>query len=53
MSETHAASPVHNVAREEAASADPTFVGKLQQAANLANENCDGVACAAPRYRQT
>ena len=32
---------VLNLAQENAAPANPTFVAKLQQAANLANENCD------------
>ena len=41
MSETHSTPSVHNFDREDAAPADPTIVAKLQQAANLANENCD------------
>jgi chromosome segregation ATPase len=41
MSESHSNPPVRNSAREDAAPIDPTFVAKLQQAANLANNNCD------------
>ena len=41
MSEPHSASSVPNLVREDAAPADPSFIAKLQQAANLANENCD------------
>jgi chromosome segregation ATPase len=40
MSKTHSI-PSHNSKREDIAPADPTAVAKLQQAANLANENCD------------
>jgi len=40
MSKTHSV-PSHNSKREDTAPADPTAVAKLQQAANLANENCD------------
>jgi len=40
MSETDSASSVHNLAGDSAP-ANPSFVAKLQQAANLANENCD------------
>jgi multidrug efflux pump subunit AcrA (membrane-fusion protein) len=41
MSETHSAPSLRNVKRDDTGSADPSFVVKLQQAANLANENCD------------
>ena len=41
MTQSQSAPSVPNLARENAASADPAFVAKLQQAANLANENCD------------
>ena len=41
MTQSQSAPSVPNLARENAAPADPAFVAKLQQAANLANENCD------------
>jgi hypothetical protein len=41
MTQNQSAPSVPNLARENAAPADPAFVAKLQQAANLANENCD------------
>ena len=41
MSETHSVPSAHNFKREDAARDDPNVVAKLQQAANLANENCD------------
>jgi ATP-dependent Clp protease ATP-binding subunit ClpA len=41
MSDRHLAPLVHKLARENPGPADPAFVVKLQQAANLANENCD------------
>src|SRR6516164_6364839 len=43
MRESHSASSVHEFAREDSdrAPADPALVAKLQQAAKLANENCD------------
>jgi hypothetical protein len=39
MSQSHSSAP--NSVREESAPADQSFVAKLQQAAKLANENCD------------
>src|SRR6516225_6996501 len=43
MRESHSAPPVREFAREDPdpAPADPTLVARLQQAAKLANENCD------------
>jgi DNA anti-recombination protein RmuC len=43
MSESHSAPSVHKFEREDPdpVPADPASVTKLQQAANLANENCD------------
>jgi hypothetical protein len=41
MTQSQSAPSVPNLARENAPPADPAFVAKLQQAANLANENCD------------
>src|SRR6516165_11874188 len=43
MRESHSALPVREFAREDPdlAPADPTLVARLQQAAKLANENCD------------
>jgi hypothetical protein len=41
MTQSQSAPSVPNLARENAAPADPAFVAKLQQVANLANENCD------------
>src|SRR5262245_34196518 len=41
MTESQSTPSVRNFAREDAAPTDPTFVAKLQQAANLANNNCD------------
>ena len=41
MTQSQSAPSVPNLARENVAPADPAFVAKLQQAANLANENCD------------
>jgi chemotaxis protein histidine kinase CheA len=41
MSESQSAPSVRKLAREEPDPAAPAFVGKMQQAANLANENCD------------
>jgi uncharacterized caspase-like protein len=41
MSESHSSSSVRNSAREDAAPTNLTFVAKLQQAADLANKNCD------------
>jgi len=41
MSETHSVPSAHNFKREDTARDDPSVVAKLQQAANLANENCD------------
>jgi chromosome segregation ATPase len=41
MSETRSVPSAHNFKREDAARHDPNVVAKLQQAANLANENCD------------
>ena len=41
MSETHSVPLADNFKREDAARDDPNVVAKLQQAANLANENCD------------
>ena len=41
MSQSQSAPSAPNSVRENGAPADPTFVAKLQQAARLANENCD------------
>src|SRR5262249_7494578 len=41
MSEPQSAPAARKSARETPDPADPAFVAKLQQAANLANENCD------------
>src|SRR6516165_1815999 len=43
MRESHSALPVREFAREDPdlAPADPTLVARLQQAAKLANDNCD------------
>jgi hypothetical protein len=41
MSQTQSAPPVPNSAHADDTPADPTSVAKLQQAAKLANENCD------------
>ena len=41
MSERQSAPPARKLAREYPDSADPDYEAKLQQAANLANENCD------------
>jgi DNA anti-recombination protein RmuC len=41
MSETHSVPSAHSFKGEDAARDDPNLVAKLQQAANLANENCD------------
>ena len=43
MRESHSASSVHEFARDDSdpVPADPALVAKLQQAAKLANENCD------------
>ena len=41
MSEHQSAPSVRKLVREDPDPADPAFVAKLQQAANLANENCD------------
>jgi F0F1-type ATP synthase membrane subunit b/b' len=41
MSQSQSAQSVSDLAPENADPADPTFVARLQQAANLANENCD------------
>ena len=41
MSQSQSALSVSSSAREDAAPPDPTLVAKLQNAAKLANENCD------------
>jgi hypothetical protein len=41
MSQSQSAPSVPNSAHEDSTPVDPTFVAKLQQAARLANENCD------------
>jgi chromosome segregation ATPase len=41
MSENRSAPSGHKFARDAATPADPTFVAKLQQVVNRANENCD------------
>jgi hypothetical protein len=41
MTQSQSTPSVPNLAWDNAAPADPAFVAKLQQAANLANENCD------------
>ena len=41
MSQSQSATSVSSSAREDAAPPDPTLVAKLQNAAKLANENCD------------
>jgi hypothetical protein len=41
MSQSQSATSVSSSAREDAAPPDPTLVANLQDAAKLANENCD------------
>ena len=50
MSETHSVPSAHNFKSEDAARDDPNLVAKLQQAANLANKNCDRATVLAHRH---
>ena len=49
MSERPNASPMRKAGREEADPADPASLAKLQQAAKLANDNCDRAMALAHR----